>query len=76
MKKNLSGPTIGDLRRKRNWSQTELQSKLEAVGFRISRPVIAKIESCSRCVSDFELVAFAKALKVSVGVLLRQRGRE
>lgn len=71
--KNLSGFNIARFRLEKGWSQKELQLRLRVVGMRISRPVIAKIENASRCVSDFELVAFSRALGVTPKRLLRQR---
>jgi transcriptional regulator with XRE-family HTH domain len=77
--KNLCGHHISRLRHLRGWSQTELQLKLKQAALPMSRPAIAKVESGSRCVSDFELVAFASAFAVPVAHLLRRsrakRGR-
>lgn len=78
--KNLCGHHIAHYRHLKGWSQEELQKKLRRSAFRISRPVIAKIESGTRCVSDFELVAFASVLELPVSKLLRtsrtKRGRD
>jgi HTH-type transcriptional regulator, cell division transcriptional repressor len=46
-------------------SQEELAARLELNGWRISRGTLAKIESGVRQVTDIEVMAFSKALKVS-----------
>jgi transcriptional regulator with XRE-family HTH domain len=69
--KNLCGQNVAGLRRRLGWSQGELQRRLGKFGLPISRPAIAKIETAKRCVSDFELVAFARVLEVTVSGLLR-----
>lgn len=51
-------------------SQDALSGKLAARGVTIDRAGIAKLESGSRYVSDYEVKALAAALKVSVGWLL------
>lgn len=77
--KNLCGQHIYRLRRLRGWSQSDLRTNLKRVGLLISRPAIAKVELGSRCVSDFELVAFTAVFRVPVSSLLRKsrakRGR-
>jgi len=51
-------------------SQDALSGKLAARGVVIDRAGIAKLESGSRYVSDFEVKALAAALGVTVGWLL------
>lgn len=46
-------------------SQEELAARLELNGWRISRGTLAKIESGVRQVTDIEVMALSKALKVS-----------
>ena len=55
-------------------SQDALSGKLAARGVTIDRAGIAKIESGSRFVSDFEVKALASALKVSIGWLFGGEG--
>ena len=51
-------------------SQEDLAGRLAAQGILIDRTAISRIESGSRYVMDYELLAIAKALKVSSGWLL------
>ena len=67
---NISGPIIARIRRRRGWTQDELRRRCRVAGLRLSRPVIAKIETKSRSVSDVELVSLARALGVRVTRLL------
>ena len=39
---------------------------MQVMGYQISRSDISKIENGKRFISDFEVVGFAKALKVSI----------
>jgi hypothetical protein len=51
-------------------SQDALSGKLAACGVSIGRAGIAKVESGVRAVSDYEILGFAKALRVPVTWLL------
>lgn len=51
-------------------SQLELSEKLASLDVRIDRAGIAKIETGIRRVYDYELLALAKALRVSANRLL------
>lgn len=54
-------------------TQEDLSKRLSKLGVSIDRAGIAKIETGIRGVLDFELVALAKALDVSVIWLLDQK---
>ena len=69
---NLCGPAVARLRRKNDFTQTELRQRCQLAGWNVARSVLAKVENQSRSVSDFELVALARALGVTVSRLLRQ----
>ena len=47
-------------------SQDDLSGRLASLGIQITQTGISKLESRSRYVMDYEVVALAKALKVSV----------
>lgn len=51
-------------------SQEELAARLESDGWKISRGTLSKIEAGIRQVTDYEVVALAKTLKVSTEWLL------
>ena len=70
--KNIAGRRIKEARRKFSptLTQDELSGKLATLGVVVDRAAIAKIENGIRCVYDFELGAFAAALKTDVRWLL------
>jgi hypothetical protein len=51
-------------------SQDALSGRLAACGVNIGRAGIAKVEAGSRSVTDYEILGFAKALRVPVTWLL------
>ena len=69
---NIVGKKVREARRKYKpaLSQKELAAKLELDGWKISRGTLAKIETGIRQVTDYEVMALAKALKVSPEWLL------
>ena len=69
---NICGPAVARLRRNHGLTQFELRERCRLGGWNVARSVLAKVENRSRSVSDFELVALARALGVAVPLLLRQ----
>ena len=67
---NLIGDRVKEARGKGQLTQEELSKKLAKLGVSIDRAGVAKIETGIRGVLDFELVALAKALGVTVTWLL------
>ena len=51
-------------------TQTDLVARLQLLGMMIDQSALSKIENQQRPVTDTEVVALAKALKVSVAWLL------
>jgi transcriptional regulator with XRE-family HTH domain len=68
---NICGPVVARLRRKKGFTQEDLQQRCKMVGWQVARSVIAKVEKQRRSVSDRELVMLARALRVKVAQLLR-----
>lgn len=70
--KNLIGDRLRETRHssKPKITQSDLLARLELQGMFLEKTTISKIESKTRCVTDIELVAIAKALGVSVNWLL------
>jgi len=66
---------VARLRRKQGLTQVELQQRCKTAGWPVARSVLAKVEKQSRSVSDLELVALAKALRVKVSQLLRSHAK-
>lgn len=66
--RNLIGPQLRKLRRaaKPRISQEDLCGRVARFNVTLTRPQIAKIEAGRRPVFDYEAVALAKALRVSL----------
>lgn len=65
-KRNILGSKIKYYRLELNMTQDEFCSKLQLDGLKIDRTMISKIESCKRELYDFEVLAIAKVLNVSI----------
>ena len=68
-KRNILGEKIRYYRLELKMTQDEFCSKLQVDGLKIDRTMISKIESCKRELYDFEILAIAKALNVSIDSL-------
>jgi transcriptional regulator with XRE-family HTH domain len=53
-------------------SQSDLAARLAAQGLDLDRPTITRIENGNRYLRDYEILAFARVLKVSVAWLFDQ----
>ena len=53
-------------------TQADLVARLQVLGIMIDQSTLSKIENKQRPVTDIEVVALAKALKVSVAWLLEE----
>ncbi|XHR28741.1 MAG: helix-turn-helix domain-containing protein [Chthoniobacteraceae bacterium] len=73
--KNVIGERVREARIKLNppVSQNDLVGRLARQGIQITQTGISKLESGNRAVLDYEVVALAKVLKVSVEWLLEGR---
>ncbi|MCH5316881.1 MAG: helix-turn-helix transcriptional regulator [Eubacterium sp.] len=65
-KMNLVGQNIKKYRILNKMSQQKLSNKLELLGVYVCRGSISRIEDQSRTVTDIELFAIAKVLKISI----------
>lgn len=74
VKKNVIGKAIRELRlaEKPPATQHDLSARLELLGVTLSASSIGKIENGTRPVTDIQLIAFAKALKVTPAWLISQ----
>ncbi len=66
---NIIGGNIKMLRINRQLSQEYLCARMQTMGYKISRSDISKIENNKKFISDFEVLGFAKALKVNINNL-------
>ena len=76
MKKNIVGARIRKARTdaKPPMTQTDLVARLQIEGLKdIDQPIVSRIEKGERLITDYEIKAMAKALKVSVGWLLNEK---
>lgn len=68
-KMNLCGGRIRRARRAQTWSQQQLAACVSGHGVVLDQGAISRIESGGRNVSDYELVALARCLSVSISYL-------
>jgi transcriptional regulator with XRE-family HTH domain len=69
-RQNVVGPKIRQIRYQQHLTQRELSARIGLLGWDISRGTLSQIEAQIRCVTDFELLCLAKALKTSPEALL------
>jgi transcriptional regulator with XRE-family HTH domain len=69
-KLNFCGPNVRRLRLEKEWSQEQLAGKCQLHGWDASRDIIARLELRNRLVTDWEIIALAKALGRKAGELL------
>lgn len=67
--RNIIGGQLQKIRHEKGISQSDLCAASQLKGWDISRFTIAKIESGSRCVADFELILLAELLEIETGEL-------
>lgn len=72
--RNIVGPCVSQSRKTASppITQADLVARLQVLGIMIDQSALSKIENQQRPVTDVEVVALAKALKVSVAWLLGQ----
>ena len=63
---NICGKNIKKIRKEQKITQNELCARMQVMGYQISRSDISKLENGKKFITDFELVGFSKALKVSI----------
>lgn len=68
--RNLIGARVEQARRELGMKQKELLAQLQVNGVDMNASALSKLEGQMRCVNDFELVALANILNVSVDWLL------
>ena len=68
--KNIIGAKVVAIRQKKHIKQKDFLAKLQTLGMDISATSLSRLEGQYRLVQDYEVVAIAKALDVSVEDLL------
>ena len=69
-RKNCCGKRVREARRKMDISQTDLAARLQVAGVIMERDSVSRMESGTRFVADYEVVALSKILNVSPAWLL------
>jgi transcriptional regulator with XRE-family HTH domain len=69
-KKNICGTRVREARKKLGLTQDDLAAKLQVSGVILERNSVSRIESGTRFIADFELLALSKILNVTPGFLL------
>jgi len=72
-RKNLTGEYVRRIRYRSGLSQSELAARCQRQGWDIDRFTIARIESGSRWVGDFEALELARVLRVPLLALFGQK---
>lgn len=72
--KNIIGSRVVAIRKAKHMKQKELLARLQTFGLDISPTSLSRLEGQYRLVQDYEVVAIAKALNISVGELLGEVG--
>jgi len=68
-RKNVVGFRVRKAREELKITQAELAARLQVSGIKIDRPAISKLETGNRPVTDIEIVAIARILKVPISWL-------
>ncbi len=71
--KNMIGTKVVALRKARKMKQKDFLAKLQTVGLDISPTSLSRLEGQYRLVQDYEIIAIAKALDISVEELLGKK---
>ncbi|OCZ50090.1 helix-turn-helix transcriptional regulator [Dehalobacter sp. TeCB1] len=74
--KNMIGAKVVALRQAKKIKQRDFLAKLQTVGLDISATSLSRLEGQYRLVQDYEIVAIAKALDISIEDLLGIRGSD
>lgn len=69
---NLCGNKIKKARKREKLSQDQLAAKMQVEGIQVNQRAISRIETGDRVVADYELLYFAKVLKVELSWLLEE----
>jgi transcriptional regulator with XRE-family HTH domain len=68
--KNVVGPQVRKLRDRGGLTQEMFAARCSILGLELTRATLSKIEAQIRCVTDYELMILAQALKVEITALM------
>lgn len=69
-KKNIVGPQLCKIRNSLGLSQACMAAKCQLKGWDVSRDIIARIETQTRCITDIEAQTLARILAVPIAKLI------
>lgn len=70
-KRNLVGPKVKELRKKRKVTQKDMAAQLQVMGYDFNDLTILRIEQQTRFVSDIEVDALARYFNITIESLFR-----
>lgn len=70
---NMAGKRIKEARERRGLTQDQLAAKMQIEGVPLNQKAVSRAETGQRVIADYELVAFARVLGVSVESLLEEK---
>ena len=71
-KRNIVGSRVRKARKESRITQMDLAARLQVLGINIDRSAISKLESGVRPVTDVEVTAIARVLKVPISWLFEE----
>lgn len=72
--KNIIGNRVTVIRKAKGMKQKEFLARLQTLGLDISPTSLSRLEGQHRLVQDYEVLVIARALEISVGELLGEKG--
>ena len=72
-RKNIIGKTIKLIRKDKMVTQKDLVAKINLRGIKIDEPMLSRIESETRPILDYEILAIANALNVPIEKLFKKK---
>ena len=72
-KNNICGKTVAAYRKKMGLSQRELADRLQLIELDVDKNAVQRIESGQRFVTDIEIIALCKVLKITYEELLNEK---
>jgi len=71
-KRNIIGSRVRKVRKASKVTQRDLVAQLQVLGIKIDQAGLSRLENCNRPVTDIEIVAIAKILKVPISRLFEE----
>ena len=71
-KKNIIGSRVRKARKEAKITQIDLAARLQVLGIKIDQAGMSKLEGGNRPVTDIEVAAIAKILKVPISRLFKE----